>query len=91
MSKLSSKALQLLVQASKSSDGHIRRVRTIAGLSINTDNQQFVTQQDTKSEASWQAALNDLWKAGLVEPTGAFYEVFRITRQGYEQAEKLSE
>jgi len=99
MSRLSEKAQRLVIASEKArtllseackptADGVILRNRTKAGLSIRANNIEFVTVHNAESQASWQAAVNDLCEAGLIDPTD-HSGVFEVTAAGYDMAEKL--
>ena len=84
---LSDNAVQLLVEASKDSNGIIRHVRTFGGLYIETNNIEFVEPRNPRSEAAWRAALVELENLELVEDRGGQGELFRITQRGFEIAD----
>jgi hypothetical protein len=86
---LSDEAKQLLIEASKSPDGTILRITTKEDLSIQTNNKNFVHEDDPRSEATWQNALKQLVENGFIEDRGYKGEVFAVTQKGYEYADNL--
>jgi hypothetical protein len=87
---LSKEAQELLIEASKSPDGSIIKVRTSQGLIIQTNNKGFVGERNTRLEAIWKDALNQLIQNDFIEDRGHKGEVFAVTRLGYEYADKLT-
>ncbi len=86
---LSPAARDLLLEASADKDGTIMRFLTMAGLEIQTNNRGFVERGDPRSEALWDAALNQLKDLDLVVSMGYQGELFKMTNQGYETADRL--
>lgn len=87
---LSNEAKQLLVEASKSPDGRIIKLGTMQGLIVEANNINYVSENDPRSEAVWEDAVNQLYENDLIEDKGHKGEVFAVTRKGYEYADKLS-
>lgn len=87
--ELNDEAQELLIEASKSPDGRIIRLRTMQGLTIQTNNKNFIGKKDVRLEAIWEDALNQLIEKSLIEDRGYKGEVFAVTRLGYEYADKL--
>jgi len=86
---LSDEAKELLVEASKSPDGKIMKLKTMRGLIIQTNNKGFVGGRNARLEAIWEDALNQLIENSFVEDRGYKGEVFAVTRSGYEYADQL--
>jgi len=86
---LSKEAHNLLLEAVQDRDGYILSVRTRAGLTIETNNKNMVTAQSARCESAWQGALDELLENGLIAHAGSKGEVFRVTRRGYEVADRL--
>jgi hypothetical protein len=86
---LSDDAKELLVAAASEGDGHILSVRTLAGLSIQTGDREFVVTGSTRSEARWQKALEELSDLDLIRDLGYKGEVFMLTADGFAVADTL--
>jgi len=87
--ELSDEAKELLIEASKSPDGRIMKLRTSQGLTVQTNNKGFIGRRDARLEAIWEDAVKQLFENGLIEDKGYKGEVFAVTRLGYEYADKL--
>ena len=86
---LSKEAQKLLIEASQSSDGRIMRLRTMQGLTIQTNKKGFVGERNARLEAIWEDALKQFVENSLIEDKGYKGEVFAITRLGYEYVDIL--
>jgi len=87
---LSLEARLLLKEASQDRNGHIIRDLTLGGLNVETNDKQMVEDKSARNEAIWEAAIEELEKAGLIVDRGYKREIFRVTREGYELAELLN-
>ena len=87
--RLSREAQILLKEATQDSSGTVLRLPHIGGLIIQTRDKGFVEENDPRSRAIWDGALQELEIAGLISDRGYKREVFEVTRQGYEVAELL--
>jgi hypothetical protein len=65
------------------------RLRYIGGTAIQSSRKNFIEQNNPRSVAIWEGALEELESNGLVSSIGAKGEVFRLTRKGYELADLL--
>jgi len=88
--KLSREAQVLLKEASQDSAGDIIRLLTLGGFNVQTNGKQMVEDKSARNEAIWEAAIEELEKAGLIVDRGYKREIFRVTREGYELAELLN-
>jgi hypothetical protein len=87
--QLSKEAKSLLTNIARDVNGHLLKVRTFGGLTIQTNGKTFGTQGEPRSEALWESAVLELRDAGLLQDQGRKGEVFRITNKGYEVADRL--
>lgn len=87
--QLSREAQELLKEATKSQSGIIRRIAAFRGFQIETNGKNFVTDNDARSRALWEGALEELERHHLVAASGYQRSAFRVTREGYQLAEKL--
>lgn len=87
---LSQEARHLLLEAVKDRNGVIMSVRTMGGLTVQTNNKNMVaTPKDARCEALWEGAVEELLENVLIADVGYKGEVFRVTRPGYELADFL--
>lgn len=87
---LTPEARELLLEAVKSNDGAVLRLRTMnEGLSVTTNNRNFVESKDPRHQARWDAAVKSLDSLGLLEDRRGKGEVFAVTNAGYETARRL--
>lgn len=86
----SREALILLKAASQDRDGVIRRMTNMGGTFISVDDREFVPARDHRALATWDAALRELERADLLEAADYSREIFRLTRRGYELADKIT-
>jgi len=87
--KLSEEARNLLVEGAADRNGVILMVRTMSGLTVQTNGRQLCDTQDARTEAKWQRAVRDLIQQGLIEGRGHKGEVFNLTAEGFRLADEL--
>lgn len=87
---LSREAQTLLKEASKDPNGVIISLHTLGGFSIQTNNKEFVGDNNPRTNAIWEGALEEIEDQGLIVDRGYKREVFKLTRQGYEIAELIN-
>jgi len=88
--ELSKDAQLLLEQASRDRQGRILRITTNAGLSVQTNGKGFVEDGlSPRERAKWESAIEQLEQFGLIADRGYKREVFGITQDGYEIADRL--
>lgn len=90
IASLSDEAKQLLLEAAKDRHGTILVIRTFGGLAVQTNGINFVESGNPRSEAQWEKAVEDLRDSELIRDPGHKGEVFQLTADGYEIADKLS-
>ena len=86
--QISEEAKILIKAAAQRDDGTILRIETLGGRTIQAGGQAFGGKRG-KEAAKWENALNELEQSGLVVARGYKGEVFELTYQGWELAEKL--
>ncbi len=86
---LSPEARRLLREAALDRAGLVLFERYGASVDLHTNGQSFVTSKERRELATWEAALEELVKAGLLLARGERGEIYEITRQGYAAAEHL--
>jgi hypothetical protein len=85
----SSQSNTILTVASVTDRSRIALGRMLAGHELSAGGITLNKMGDERSEASWEAGLEELENAGLVEDLGHKREVFRLTRAGYDAADQL--
>jgi len=88
-SSLSDDASDLLMSAVQEGNGTIMSLRTMGGLSIQAGNKQFVERGNSRSEARWRKALEDLVQLDYIRDRGFKGEIFEVTADGYDVADSL--
>ncbi len=81
----------LLSEAVKDPNGNIHKVRVFGGLILETNRKQFPEMGNTRSEAQWEQALQNLVTLGFVQDISGKGEWFRVTHSGFEAADALSD
>lgn len=87
--QLSDTAKQLLFEAARDTNGSVMCIRVMAGLIVQTNGKQLAQMGDARSEARWRGAIEELVRCGLLEPRGHKGEVFGVTNDGYQLADRL--
>jgi hypothetical protein len=87
--RLSDTAKQLLIEASKDNNGMVMCIRVMGGLVVQTNGKQLAEMGDPRSEARWKGAIEELMNFGLMEARGHKGEVFGLTNDGYQLADRL--
>lgn len=87
---LTEDATELLMNATKDSNGQIWALRTIMGLEVSTNGKDYILPTSgPREEARWVGAIDELEKYGLVRDSSGERQVFAVTRKGYEAADKV--
>ncbi len=86
---LSNESKTLILEASQDKNGVVIRLHTFGGTTIQTNEKQFAEQGNARSEAAWNAAVDQLEEYGLIEDRAMKGEVFFITHEGYKVADLL--
>jgi hypothetical protein len=88
---ISDDALRLLAEASQDSSGSIIRIRTAAGLGFTTNGKHMAERGNPKSEARWEAALQELIRQGLLRQSDSRGEIFAVTHAGYNMVDNSTD
>ena len=86
---LSEEAQRLLVEASKDNAGPIRKIRSSGGTHIQTRAKRFAEVGDRRSEALWEAAIEELIDHGLLQDPIGSDMMFQMTHEGFRVADEL--
>lgn len=87
--ELSEEAKQLLLEASKSDNGTVMKMKFIGGIRINANGKEFVTDSNPRTRAVWEGAVDELKNEGLIADRGYKGEIFGVTKEGYDLADIL--
>lgn len=85
--ELSKEARILLKEGSLDPSGYIRRIDFMGGSAIQTNHKNFVKDDSPRTRAIWEGALHELDNLNLISTTNG--NTYKITREGYEVAEKI--
>jgi hypothetical protein len=86
---LSGEAKEILVVA-KDFDGYILCIVDTGGTHLQVGNKNFIDPAAGEREAArWRAALDELQERRLIESIGYQGETFRLTKLGWEVADKI--
>ncbi len=81
----------MLIEASQDPNGKVYRLRTMHGLSIQTNATEIVASQEPRTTARWESALKELREGRFLEDRGRKAELFAVTDEGYRVADLLKE
>jgi hypothetical protein len=89
---LSKEAGMLLKEAALDPSGLVLFERYGASVDLHTNGTSFLTSKaDHRAMASWESAIAELVKEGLLVARGERGEVFEITKQGYDLAKRTEQ
>lgn len=88
--ELSKEAKKLLVEAAKDAYGQILVSVTLDGTHIFTNGKQMNEEGNGKCVAIWEDAIMELMSKKLIKESNLNKDVYTLTREGYEVAEKIS-
>ena len=83
-------AQKILLDASRDTSRSIVKVRTVAGLLVQTNDKDFADSGNARSEALWEQVIHELVEHGFIEDATGVDRVFRVTNSGFECADNLS-
>ena len=85
-----SKEAQELLKEAVADDGCVYCFRAIGGSTIRAGKKTMVHGSDQRSLALWTGGLEDLQRHRYIKDVGHKRELFEVTREGYEAADRLS-
>ena len=88
---LSEDAKELLLEAAKDTDGAIFFVETFGRSGIETNSRDFGEYRNPRSQARWKKALDELLGLALVEARGDEGNVFEVSNDGYQVADRITD
>jgi hypothetical protein len=86
---LTKESRTLLKEASLDSHGTIMSLRMLGGNAIQTNGKNFITSNNRREEALWEAAIQELVENDLIYDPGHKGEVFQLTNLGYQTADMI--
>ena len=86
---LSQEAKLLLREAALDRAGLVLFERYGASADLHTNDKSFLTSKERRQLATWEAALEELVKDGLLVARGDRGEIYEMTKKGYAAAEHL--
>lgn len=86
---LTKEARTLLKEASLDAHGTIISMRMMGGSAIQTNGKNFITSNNRREEALWEAAIQELIENELIYDPGHKGEVFQLTNLGYQTADMI--
>lgn len=94
LASLSNEAKQLLKEATRDPAGIVQFAHYGMGDALITNDRNLLpdnNRADARTTAAWEAALKDLVDGGLLAARGTSWEVFEVTKKGYDAADRLPE
>ncbi len=89
--QVSDDAQQLVLEIVQDRTGTLLKLQAMQGLIIQTNGKQFTEVGNPRSEARWDAAVDELYQGGYVQDRGYKGEVFTVTNAGYELADAIQQ
>jgi hypothetical protein len=91
MPNLSHEAQILLKEASQDKSGIIMRLEYFGGFTVQSNDKDLVGgDNNPRTQAIWEGAIEELEKLGLIKDKGYKREVFAITKKGFDLAELIT-
>ena len=89
VASLSKEAKLLLKEASSDPAGIVMFAHYGAGVDLQTNGKNLITDQSRRAVAAWESALKELLDNDLLVQRDRNGEVFEVTKKGYNVAEQL--
>jgi hypothetical protein len=92
LASLSSEAKQLLKEAAADPAGIVQFAHYGTGDELVTNDKNLLpdnNRTEPRATAAWEAALKELVDGGLLTARGTSWEIFEVTKRGYDAAERL--
>jgi hypothetical protein len=86
---LSDEAKELLMEASVDKNGQVLKLRNIDRTIIQTNRKPFGGGDDPRAIARWEFAMDQLINEGFLRTEGPTGQIFRVTKEGFELADRL--
>lgn len=89
LERVLSEESKVLLAAAAQGDGTVTRVTYLSGTDVQAGNHNFVENNDRRSVAKWEAAVDQLEEYGLTEDKAGKREIYFLTDGGYRVADGL--
>jgi hypothetical protein len=86
---LTKEAAYLLKECVADPAGQVLHLSHFGGYVLQVKGKNLIEDGNERSRATWTAALEELEGKGLLSPTGPKRNIFKVTREGYELADRL--
>jgi hypothetical protein len=86
---LSKEAAFLLKECVSDPAGQVLHLSHLSGYVLQVKGKNLIEDGNDRSRAIWTAALEELERDDLLQPTGPKRNIFKVTRKGYEVADRL--
>lgn len=86
---LSKEAAFLLKECVSDAAGQVLHLSHLSGYVLQVKGKNLIEDGNERSRAIWTAALEELERDDLLSPTGPKRNIFKVTRKGYEVADRL--
>jgi len=93
VASLSSEAKLLLKEAAEDAAGIVQFAHYGTGDELVTNDKNLLpdnNRTDPRANAAWEAALKELVDGGLLAARGTSWEIFEVTKKGYDAAKRLA-
>ncbi len=93
VASLSTEAKLLLKEAAQDAAGIVQFAHYGTGDELVTNDKNLVpdnNRADPRATAAWEAALKELVDGGLLAARGTSWEIFEVTKKGYDAAKRLA-
>ncbi|MCY3714085.1 MAG: toll/interleukin-1 receptor domain-containing protein [Gemmatimonadetes bacterium] len=87
--ELSNEAKSILIEAAFG-NGVVMHIRTLGGEGIQANSKGMIPNSDPRTVALWRGGLEDLQHRNYIRDCGHKGELFEVTREGYEEADRLN-
>jgi hypothetical protein len=89
LASLSEEAKRLLKEAALDPAGTVVFFRYGGGVDLETNGKSFIADQSHRGVATWESALQELVDSELLIARGTSWEIFEVSKKGYDAAERL--
>ncbi|HBH90397.1 hypothetical protein [Ponticaulis sp.] len=87
--QISDDAKEMLAEVAKDRNGVLTCLRHLGGQDIQSGGRSFVSSNDRREIARWEAAMEQLERNDFIRDRGYKREIFEITNEGYKLADSL--
>ena len=85
-----SEEAEAILKAAVAGNGIVMHRRYMGGQAIQAGHETLMKDQDSRTAARWVGGLEDLQRRRYIKDRGHKGELFEVTREGYDAADKLS-